>query len=291
MGKTTCASAAGLYMAAQGMRTLLISTDPAHSLSDSLCQQLGNEVTEIKDVDRLSAIEISAEKAWSDFREQYYSELRKLFDTSTYLDSEDIDAILELPIPGIDELMGFKKIIDLIDEGRFDKYIVDTAPTGHALRLLAFPRLLDKWIKMLSKLRWKYRYVVTSLVGKYAPDSADDLLMNLKKTVKRIDSLLLNKERCEFIVVTIPEGMAVKETERLIKNLMQYGMSVRQLIVNNVVNNRSVCQIKRGWQDKYIKELKEKFSSLKIMLLPLQSDEVKGIKALRNIGEFWCDDA
>lgn len=292
VGKTTCASAASLYMAERGMSTLLISTDPAHSLSDSLGREIGDEIREISGVERLSAIEINADKALSDFKKQYDSELRKLFDTSTYLDREDIDAILGLPIPGIDEVMGFKKIMDLMDEGRFDKYVVDTAPTGHALRLLTFPRLLDDWIKVLSKLRWKYRYVVKSLTGKYMPDNADDLLINLKKTVKRIDSLLRDKERCEFIVVTIPEDMAVKETERLIKSLIQYGISVRQLIINHIINisrDCPVCQVRMGWQERYIKALKDKFNDLKIILLPLQPDEVKGIDVLRNLCDAWCE--
>ena len=69
--------------------------------------------------------------------------------------------------------MGFKTIVDLIEEGKFDKYIVDTAPTGHALRLLTLPELLDDWIKVMAKMRWKYRYMVTSFAGKYKPDSAD----------------------------------------------------------------------------------------------------------------------
>ncbi len=123
VGKTTCASSAGLYLANNNNNTLLISTDPAHSLADSLGKELGDEVRQIEGIARLSALEISAEKALSQFKLEYDAELRRLFDTSTYLDKEDIDSILALPIPGIDEVMGFKTILDLIEEGRFDKYI------------------------------------------------------------------------------------------------------------------------------------------------------------------------
>ena len=186
VGKTTCASSTGLYLANNNKNTLLISTDPAHSLSDSLGKEMGDGVKQIESVDKLNAIEISAEKALSRFKIEYDVELRRLLDTSTYLDREDIDSILALPIPGIDEVMGFKTIVDLIEEGKFDKYIVDTAPTGHALRLLTFPELLDDWIRVMAKMRWKYRYMVTSFAGKYKPDSADDFLMSMKKTVKKI---------------------------------------------------------------------------------------------------------
>jgi len=287
VGKTTCAASAGLYLANNNDNTLLISTDPAHSLADSLGKEIGDEIRQIKGVDKLSAIEISAEKALSKFKIEYDTELRRLFDTSTYLDKEDIDSILSLPIPGIDEVMGFKTIVDLIEEGKFDKYIVDTAPTGHALRLLTLPELLDDWIKVMAKMRWKYRYMVTSFAGKYKPDSADDFLMSMKKTVKRIEGLLKDENRCEFIVVTIPEDMAIKETERLIKNLNQYKMKVKQMIINNVIpetDRCSFCQARRDGQDKYIREIRDKFSDLKITVVPLQPYEVKGLDALKNIG-------
>ncbi len=287
VGKTTCASSAGLYLANNNKNTLLISTDPAHSLSDSLELEIGDEIKQIEGVDKLSAVEISAEKALSNFKIEYEDELRRLLDTSTYLDGEDIDSILALPIPGIDEVMGFKKIVDFIEEGKFDKYIVDTAPTGHALRLLTFPEILDDWIKVVAKMRWKYRYMVTSFAAKYKPDSADDFLLNMKKTVKQIEGLLRGQSRCEFIIVTIPEDMAVKETERMIKSLDRYGMKVRQLIINNVFPEGPChfCQARREGQDKYIREMRDKFSDLKTMIIPLQPQEVKGIESLENFKE------
>ncbi|MBI4690604.1 MAG: ArsA family ATPase [Nitrospirae bacterium] len=287
VGKTTCASCAGIYSAKNGKNTLLISTDPAHSLADSLGSEIGNEIKQIKGVDGLSAMEISAEKELSDFKMEYQTELRRLFDTSTYLDKEDIDSILALPIPGIDEVMGFKTIIDLIEEGGFDKYIVDTAPTGHALRLLTLPELLDDWIKVLAKMRWKYRYMVTSFAGEYKSDSADDFLMNMKKTVKKIEGLLKDKNRCEFIVVTIPEDMAIKETERMIKSLNRYNVKVRQMIINNVIPEQvhcPFCRARRENQDRYIGEIMTRFSDLKITVVFLQPHEVKGIDSLNSIG-------
>jgi arsenite-transporting ATPase len=289
VGKTTCAVCAALYLAGNNKNTLLISTDPAHSLADSLGKDIGDEVRQIEGVDRLSAREISAEKALSQFKIEHDAELRRLFDTSTYLDKEDIDSILALSIPGIDEVMGFKTIVDLIEEEKFDKYIVDTAPTGHALRLLTFPGLLDDWIKVFAKMRWKYRYMVTSFAGKYKPDSADDLLMSMKKTVKRIEGVLRDEKRCEFIVVTIPEDMAIKETERMIKSLTQYKMKVKQLVINNVIPeqvNCRFCQQRREGQDKYIRQIREKFSDLKITVIPLQAHEVKGIEALKNLKDM-----
>ena len=287
VGKTTCATSTALYLA-NVFKTLLFSTDPAHSVADSLGLKIGDEIKEVKGIKNLSALEISAEKALSKFKIEYDVEIRRLFDTSTYLDKEDIDSILALPIPGIDEVMGFKTIVDLIEEGKFDKYIVDTAPTGHALRLLTLPELLDDWIKVMAKMRWKYRYMVERFSGRYKPDSADDFLMSMKKTVKRIENLLKDQQRCEFIVITIPESMATLETERLINNLSKYGINVRQLVINNVLESTdcSFCRERKKEQEKYINQIGRKFSNLKITITPLQPKEVKGIDALENFKEL-----
>ena len=281
VGKTTCASSTGLYLA-KDFKTLLISTDPAHSLSDSIGQEFGGDIKQVKGIKNLSTLEISAEKALSKFKIKYEAQIRKILDTSTYLDKEDIDSAFNLPIPGIDEVMGFKTIVDLIDEGGFDKYIVDTAPTGHALRLLALPELLDDWIKVMAKMRWKYRYMVETFSGKYNPDEGDDFLVEMKKTVNRIEGLLRDGRACEFIAVTIPEDMAILETERLVGALDKYGIKVRQLVINNVLESADCrfCRERKKEQEKYISRIKTKFADLKTTTVPLQSREVKGIEAL-----------
>lgn len=287
VGKTTCASGAGLYLA-KDFKTLLISTDPAHSLSDNLGEVVGSEIKEVKGIKNLSALEISAEKALSKFKIRYKEQIRKILGTSTYLDEEDIDSIFDLPIPGIDEVMGFKTIVDLIEEGKFDKYIVDTAPTGHALRLLTLPELLDDWIKVMAKMRWKYRYMVETFSGKYNPDEGDDFLVEMKKTVNRIEGLLRDGKASEFIAVTIPEDMAILETERLVKNLNKYGLKVKQLVVNNVLELRDCdfCRERSNAQEEYVKQIKRKFSQLNTTIIPLQPREVKGTCALNNFKEF-----
>jgi len=287
VGKTTCASSTGFYLA-RDFKTLLISTDPAHSLSDSLGQKIGDEIKEVKGTKNLSALEISAEKALSKFKVEYEDEIKKVLDTSTYLDQEDIDSVFSLSIPGMDEVMGFKTIVDLIDEAKFDKYIVDTAPTGHALRLLTLPELLDDWIKVMAKMRWKYRYMVETFSGEYKPDEGDDFLLSMKKTVRKIEGLLKDQSRCEFTAVTIPEDMAILETERLVNNLNKYGIKVKQLVINNVLESGDCrfCKERRKEQEKYINQIRKKFGSLKTTIIPLQPREVKGVEALEDFNKL-----
>ena len=287
VGKTTCALGAGLALAKE-FETLIISADPAHSTSDGLGQAIGEKIRAVQGIPNLSALEINAEKALSQFKLLHETEIKKILDTSTSLDPEDIDSLFSLSIPGIDEVMGFKTIVDLIEEAQFEKYIVDTAPTGHALRLLSSPQLLDDWIKVLAKLRWKYRYMVTSFAGKYTADEGDDFLLTMKKTVKRINGLLQDSQKCQFIAVTIPEDMALLETERLVKHLSQHGIKVKQLLVNNVLESEDCqfCRARKAGQQPYLAQISQRFGSLQITTIPLQASEVKGLAALNNFKEF-----
>jgi len=287
VGKTTLALSTGLGLAERGARTLVISTDPAHSISDSLGQKIGDRITEVKGVENLNALEVSAENAFSRFKTEYEEGIKKIFDTSTYLDQEDIDSFLDLSIPGLDEVMGFKTIVDLIKEAKFDKYVVDTAPTGHALQLLSMPKLLDDWIKVFARLRWKYRCMVASFSGKYIPDEGDDFLLAMKKTVKRIGNLLRDDQYCEFIAVAIPEDMAILETERLVEDLSKFGIKVKRLIMNNVLESRdcSFCRERGKGQERHLKHIREKLANLHTTVISLQPREVRGIDALRGLRE------
>ena len=284
VGKTTSASATALYLARR-YKTLLISTDPAHSLSDSFERSIGGRITEVQEVKRLSVLEIDADKAFAKFRLEHEPEIRKLFDTSTGLDEEDIESFMSMPIPGVDEVMGFKTIVDIIDEAKFEKYVVDTAPTGHALRLITSPRLFDDWIKVMARLRWKYRYMVTRFAGEYRPDEADDFLFAMKKTVKKVQKLLQDKTQSEFIAVTIPEAMAIEETKRFLMQLKKLNVAVKQLVVNNVMESEGCdfCRQRKHSQSIYLTVLHKEFSNLELTMVPLQPTEVKGIKGLQVI--------
>lgn len=285
VGKTSCATATAIELSRKH-RTLLISADPAHSVSDSLEQPIGYRLRKVNGVANLTAIEIAADEAFSTFKQKHETELKKLFDTSTKLDHEDIDQLMSLSIPGIDEVMSFKTIIDFIEEGEFEKYVVDTAPTGHVLRLLASPKLLDEWIKVAAQMRWKYRYLITSFSGNYKPDDTDTMLLNLKKTVKRIEALLSDETSCEFIPVSIPELMAVKETGRLLADLDKYQVTSRQLVVNRVMESGSCdfCNRRKMAQQKYLDQLYEMYGKqYNITRVPVFPEEVKGIETLNTL--------
>jgi arsenite-transporting ATPase len=284
VGKTSCAIATAVALS-ENFKTLLISTDPAHSVSDCLEQQIGFNLVKIEGTTNLSAIEVVADEALSGFITEHQDELKKLLETSTSLDKDDIEEMLSLSIPGIDEVMSFKTIIDFIEEGKFDKYVVDTAPTGHALRLISSPKLLDEWIKVAAKMRWKYRYMITSFSGSYQPDAVDTFLLGLKKTVKRIGNILGNNTKCEFIPVCIPEAMAIMETRRLLSILGKSEIIARQIIVNNVMfsDGCDYCKRRKAGQMPYLKEIGETFSKLNMVEVPMFAEEIKGMEALKKL--------
>ena len=291
VGKTSCAIATALALS-ENFKTLLISTDPAHSVSDCIEQHIGFNVVKVNGTKNLSAIEVVADEALSRFKAEHLSELKKLLETSTNLDNDDIDEMLTLSIPGIDEVMSFKTIIDFIDEGFYDKYIVDTAPTGHALRLISSPKLLDEWIKVAARMRWKYRYMVTSFSGSYQQDEVDELLFSLKKTVKRIKNLLSDNTKCEFIPVCIPEAMAILETGRLLKDLNTSGIIPKQVIVNNIMVSEGCdfCKKRKAAQLPYLHEIGETFSILNKVEVPMFAEEIKGLEALNQLRKYLFDD-
>ena len=290
VGKTSCAIATALALS-EKFKTLLISTDPAHSISDCLEQHIGFKEVKVNGTSQLSAIEVVADEALSGFISAHQSELKKLLETSTNLDNDDIEQMLTLTIPGIDEVMSFKTIIDYIDEGQYEKYIVDTAPTGHALRLISSPKLLDEWIKVAARMRWKYRYMITSFSGSYQPDAVDTFLLTLKKTVKKIEGLLMDNRKCEFIPVCIPEAMAILETNRLLADLRGSGIFSKQIIVNNVMTSAGCdfCKKRKAGQVPYLQMINEMFAKLNRVEVPMFATEIKGMDTLMELTTTLCN--
>jgi arsenite/tail-anchored protein-transporting ATPase len=291
VGKTTMAAASAIAFAKYNLnkKILIFTTDPAPSLSDSFEQKLSNNPIRIKGFDNLWALEINAKEELKKFKKKYGDDILNILQEGTYLSDEETEEIFSLDIPGLDEVMGLKRITDFMDSSDFDLYVLDTAPTGHTLRLLTLPELLDDWIKFLARLRWKYHAIVNQLsYGKERRvTKADEFLLEMKKTVKKVQVLLRDYQKTTFIVVTIPEAMGVEETKDLIKNLKHSKIPIAHLIVNNIVpiDGSHFMKSRRKIQDIYIDELKKSFADMKITEVELQAGEIRGIEKLTVLGE------
>jgi arsenite-transporting ATPase len=228
VGKTTCATAAALRMSAlaPNRSLLLVSTDPAHSIGDSLAGHVpsGN----------LKVLELDARQCLTAFREQNGPMLREIAVAGTFLDDEDINQFLSLSLPGLDELMAFLEISSWVEARRYDCIVVDTAPGGHTLRLLAMPELIRRWLGMLEALLAKRRYMRRVFSRDYSPDRLDLFVTKWRSSLQRMESLLRDPVRSQFVPVTIAEPLGVHLTLALLKELSGRKIPVSDLIVNRL---------------------------------------------------------
>ena len=228
VGKTTCATAAALRLSAlaPSRSWLLVSTDPAHSVRDSLAGPVpsGN----------LQVLELDAQQCLTAFREQNGPILREIAAAGTLLDDEDINQFLSLSLPGLDELMAFFEISSWVEARRYDPIVVDTAPAGHTLRLLAMPELIRRWLGVLEALLAKRRYMRRVFSRDSSPDRLDLFVAQWKTSLEGMESLLRDPARSQFVPVTIAEPLGVRVTLALFQDLAARKIPVSDLIVNRL---------------------------------------------------------
>lgn len=287
VGKTTCAASTAVKLSQSGYKTLLYSTDPAHSIADSLGQSLTNKISEIRHVSNLYAVEINASIELKSFIDKYQKEISGFFITVTGLDMDDMDDLLLLTLPGLDELMAVKKIVDFLEsENNFDYIVCDTAPTGHALRLISVPDIVNDWVKVLAGIQWEYKYFTGRLINNAVQQN--DFLFIIKRIINSAKLVFRNSAQTIFNVVTIPEAMAIAETMKLISSLNKMGIMVRNLIINNIIpenNQCAFCTNYRKSQNIYIEELKRSFSNIHIIIKLRHSSEIRGVPSLIDFAE------
>jgi arsenite-transporting ATPase len=300
VGKTTAASATALYLLNQLKRNesiLLFSTDPAHSLSDSLDVKIGNRLVEVKQLRgaRLFAYEMDASLALERFRAANTKVLAEIAARGTLLDEEDIDELLNLSLPGLDEVMSLFELSELDREGKYAHIVVDTAPSGHTSRLLRLPEVFDRMVRALDLMGEKHRYIIAHFARRrVVGDEVDVFLRDLSKRIETVRSVLHDREQTSFTLVTIPEKMSVLETQRYLELLTEQGVPVTDVIVNRVEQEHGACEYCRArvqTQRPWIKEISSTFSDLQIHYVPLQPKEVRGIDDLKKIGKLiWTDE-
>jgi len=285
VGKTTSATASALYLAGQRpeAKVLIVSTDPAHSVGDSLAQAVGDEIVPVQGVDNLWARELDAERILAQYRHLNNSILTEIAKRGTLFDKDDIADFMQLTLPGMDEVMAIREIIELIKSGEYDLVVVDTAPTGHTVRMVQLPSQMRNWVKTLDMMMDKHRYVMRTMVGRYVPDECDRFLAEQKRDVAMVARMLKNTETTEFVLVTIPEEMAIYEIWRLLSTLRREGIPVHNLIVNRVIGGDGLCPAcrrKKADQAVALAEIEERFVDLNLWTVPRLPRQVRGVEGL-----------
>ncbi len=281
VGKTTCATAAALRLARQSpdRPVALLSTDPAHSLRDSLA--------DARVPWNLEVVELRAQEGLDDFRRRHGRQLEAIAERGTFLDSEDIHRFLSLSLPGMDELFAFLDIARRAERPGGDACtVVDTAPTGHTLRLLAMPELLRGWVNVLDTLLAKHRYMRQLFGRAPAPDELDRFLMELADSVAAAEGLLTDGARCRFVPVMIAEELSVRETATLLGELERQRLASSEVVVNQLSpgSECALCAGTRSQQLALLGRLPAAFQGRALFGVPLQPREVRGEAAL---GSFW----
>jgi len=342
VGKTTMAAATGMASAAAGTATLVVSTDPAHSLSDTLDYDVPARPTRIREDVPLYAAEIDPDTAVAgpfgggavgdagtdaggpgaeaDDGASEAGGFGPGADGPFGADGPDgaspfgdLGGMGELlggamdpgSMPGADEAAAMQQLLEYLDDPRFDRVVVDTAPTGHTLRLLELPEVMDSMLGRMAKLRQQFSGMMEGVKGMFGfgdggADGPD--LDELRERIERLRAVLRDPAKTDFRVVLIPEEMSVVETERLVDRLDGFGIPVQTLVVNRVMEdladataatvddrwivspNLAECEFcGRRWQVQQdaIRRATDLFRGREVKRVPLLAEEVRGEEALR----------
>ncbi|PSC69048.1 arsenical pump-driving ATPase [Micractinium conductrix] len=311
VGKTSCSASLAVTLAEAGHTTLVVSTDPAHSLSDSLDQDVsGGKPIEVEGTNGgVFGMEIDLDMARQELRElSGADEGRKLDDVlgsvglsgvADQLKDLRLGELLDTPPPGIDEAIAIAKVIQFLKDpeyARFTRIIFDTAPTGHTLRLLALPDFLDTSVGKILRLRQKLTSIkdsVTGFFGSKEKDASAEKLDSFKDYMAEARNVFRNPATTEFVIVTIPTAMAAAESIRLAKALKEEQVPIRTLVVNQVLQSNlqdKYLQTRRADQQRSLQRLKEdpELGKLQLIEAPLFDLEVRGVPALTYFGkQVW----
>ena len=282
VGKTTASAATALECARRYPEStlLLVSTDPAHSLFDSFA---GASIPE-----NIRILELDSRACLHAFQEKNRQRLSEIAARGTFLDADDINRFLELSLPGMDELMAFLEISRWVRERTYDRIIMDTAPTGHTLRLMEMPDMIRKWLEALDTLLAKNRYMKKLFRGSYEQDDLDEFIGDLALSVKEMETLLKDHQQCRFVPVMLAEPLSVEETRDLIRELRHLRIGVADVVINRLYPE-SPCPVCRSIHDRQQGELARLFTDpgfarLRFWGVPMHPEELRGLESLCT---FW----
>jgi len=283
VGKTTCAAAAALAASRLGRKVLLVSTDPAHSTSDIFERPIGPEPVPLQP--NLWGLEIDAATESVRYVAEVKERVRQLFGHSILKEAyKQID--LAASMPGAEEVALFDRMGGLIrgEDTRFDLVVFDTAPTGHTLRLIRMPELMDAWIKALTQSR-------RAMLGIEGDVASDPILTSLRDRFDRLQTMrarLMSGRTTAFVLVLIPERLPIEETARAAAQLDDTGVKVGGVIVNRVLPTETTdafLQARRQQEQIYLDEIATRFASRPRVYLPQFPRDVYGLASLGPVAE------
>jgi arsenite/tail-anchored protein-transporting ATPase len=232
-------------------------------------------------------LELDADQALARWLRARGRPLRLIAERGTYLDADDVDRFLGLAFPGVDELGGLLELTRVAQAGRYDTVVVDTAPTGHTLRLLSVPETLGRIATILGEMLAKHHFLLTRLSGRDRRDAADDLVTEIDAEARGLAALLRDSARCRFRWMVLPETLAVEEARAAVQRLEAGGLAVDEILVNRAIvlagPRRSVDRRRVAAERSAVAAARKAFLGHPIRLVPDLAAEPRGPAALRPI--------
>lgn len=307
VGKTTVASATALQAAAQGKKTLLVSTDPAHSLADAFARPIGDHITRV--AENLDALEIDPEREASAHIERVMASMKRFTRPDMYPEIER-QMRLTQQSPGTQEAALLERIAGLIDQDAadYDLLIFDTAPTGHTLRLLTLPEAMAAWTQGMLRQTARSEQLA-GVLDHLSPKAGKDIdnpmadpganavagmdertaaitrtLQHRQRLFQRVRRTLTDADQTAMLFVLTPEKLPILETQRAIKALQAEQLPVAGLIINRNLpasaDGEFLAQ-RRQQELRYRDEINSTFSGLNKLYVPLFAADLEGIEGLR----------
>ena len=317
VGKTTMAAATALDAARRGRRTLVISTDPAHSLSDAFETDVPARPEPIHPEYPLFGVEIDPDAAASETMASLSMDLEAHGPeglAELFGEDSPMGPSMGAMAPGTDEIVAMQLLLEYLDDDRFELVVVDTAPTGHTLRLLELPELLETMTGRLLRFRERLGSMLEGMSGLFGgggePDEFEDDadLEALREQVERLRTVLRDPALTDFRIVVVPEELGVRESERLLAQLEEYGIPVGTIVVNRVMEpiedvldeadlegldveydhpdleGCAFCQRRWSVQQGALAAAQDLFRGHEVKRVPLLAEEVRGERMLRVVG-------
>lgn len=295
VGKTVLAGTSALWLASQGKKTLLASTNPVHSLSSMLDQNVFGKPTPVTGVPNLLAYEIDTkdtiEKSKKEIREKIEWFL-KFAEIKTKADEFVESATMN---PAFEESAMFENMIDLMFEDKYDAYVFDTAPTANARRLLGMSSVYSMWVNKMVQSReeaMSLRDLLSYSKRKQQKDPLMEYLLNLRERMGRAKVLLTDAELTSFFFVALPEALPIAVITRFINWFHEFGIPVGGVIVNMLIDRSSVTpdtpdfvRNRVAMQAEHMETIWKEFDGMVRALLPLYETEVRGTAMLKRMAD------
>lgn len=295
VGKTVMAGVTALHLARLGKRTILASTNPVHSLSGLLDQNVYGKATPVGDVANLWAYEIDTKDTIERSKQDIKQKIRwflKFAEISTQADAFVESATMN---PAFEESAMFENMVDLMLKNEYDVYVFDTAPTANARRLLGMSKVYSLWVNKMLKSREEARSLreLLSFTKKKEEDPLMDYLVSFRERIGHARELLTDRQQTAFFFVTLPEALPIAVIKRFIQWFHDFGIPVGGVVVNMLIQKDQLhdgspefVKNRVAMQDTYMQEIWRDFDGSVRALIPLFDDEVRGIGGLTKVIQF-----